>query len=167
MKKLLERLQIDNQFYYSPLHGRRHYANVMAAGLELAEHYNLNPKLFKYFAYLHDSCRENEDYDPDHGPRAAEYIESIKDLIDLCRAERWMLQSACSLHTIAKPWDNNKYTLFEKACFDADRSDIGRITFKVDPKYLFTQKGKELFTEKDNMIISKDTDKYKRVCYEL
>jgi uncharacterized protein len=151
VKKLVERLQIDNPFYYSPIHGRRHYANVMAAGIELAAHFNLNPKLFKYFAYLHDSCRENEGYDPQHGPRAADYIDSIKDLIDLCQAERWMLQSACTLHTSAKPWDGYKYTLYEKACFDSDRSDIIRTGLAVDPKYLFTSKAKELYvTEERN-----------------
>jgi uncharacterized protein len=145
LKKLIQQLKQDNLFYYSELHGRKHYANVMRAGLELAAHYNLNPKLFKYFAYLHDSCRHNEDYDPNHGPRASEYINKIKDLIDLCTVERWQLQSACALHTSAKPWDNKKYTLFEKCAFDADRSDIGRVCLEVDPKYLFTQKGKEIF----------------------
>ena len=145
MKKLIKRLKQDNPFYYSEIHGQKHYSNVTLAGLQLAVHYNLNPKLFKYFAYLHDSCRHNEDYDPDHGPRAAEYVNEIKDLIDLCTAERWMLQSACAMHTSAKPWDGNKYTLFEKCAFDADRSDIGRVCFEVDPKFLFTQKGKELF----------------------
>jgi uncharacterized protein len=147
LKKLIQRLKQDNLFYYSELHGRKHYANVMRAGLELAAHYNFNPKLFKYFAYLHDSCRHNENYDPNHGPRASEYINEIKDLIDLCTVERWQLQSACALHTSAKPWDNKKYTLFEKCAFDADRSDIGRVCLEVDPKYLFTQKGKELFID--------------------
>ena len=104
-----------------------------------------------YSPDLSDSCRENESYDPQHGPRAADYIDSIKDLIDLCQAERWILQSACTLHTSAKPWDGRKYTLYEKACFDSDRSDIGRTGLAVDPKYLFTSKAKELFvTEKSN-----------------
>ena len=58
MRKLIERLKQDNEFYYSDIHGRKHYANVMAAGLELADYFKLNPKLFKYFAYLHDSCRK-------------------------------------------------------------------------------------------------------------
>lgn len=147
MRKLIERLKQDNEFYYSDIHGRKHYANVMAAGLELADYFKLNPKLFKYFAYLHDSCRKNEGHDPLHGQRAAEYIESVKHLIDLCTAERWMLQSACAMHTSAKPWDGHKYTLFEKCAFDADRSDIGRVCFSVDPAYLFTRKGKELFVD--------------------
>ena len=139
MNKLIDRLKRDNQFYFSEIHGIQHYCNVSLAGLQL----------MRYFAYLHDSCRENEGDDPEHGPRAAEYVESIKHLIDLCTAERWMLQSACALHTRAKPWDGHKYTLFEKCAFDADRSDIGRVCFAVDPKYLFTDKGKELFVDED------------------
>lgn len=149
MKKLIKRLKQDNDFYFSEIHGIQHYLNVAVAGMQLAAHYNMNPNLFKYFAYLHDSCRKNEGYDPYHGHRAEEYIEDCKDLIDLCTAERWMLQSACALHTSAKPWDGHKYTLFEKCCFDADRSDIGRVCFVVDPQYLFTQKGKELFVDED------------------
>ena len=54
---------------------------------------------------------KNEGHDPLHGQRAAEYIES--HLIE-CTAERWMLQSACVMHTHAQLWDGHKYTLFEK-----------------------------------------------------
>tara|TARA_R100000030_G_scaffold82759_2_gene65618 strand:+ start:684 stop:1148 length:465 start_codon:yes stop_codon:yes gene_type:complete len=154
VNKLIDRLKRDNQFYFSEIHGIQHYCNVSLAGLQLATHYDLNPKLVRYFAYLHDSCRENEGTDPDHGPRAADYIESIKHLIDLCTAERWMLQSACAMHTRAQPWDGHKYTLFEKCAFDADRSDIGRVCFAVDPDYLFTEKGKELFVDEEEYVFA-------------
>jgi uncharacterized protein len=145
MDKLIRQLMTDNEFYYSEIHGRSHYANVMAAGLELAQHYHVNPKILKYFAYLHDSCRENENYDPWHGPRAADYVAKNKHLIDLGPDELVELQSACYYHTSAKPWDNTTYSIVEQICFDADRSDIGRIGVEVDPLYLFTSRARELF----------------------
>ena len=149
MQELIKQLKIDNPLYYSDIHGRKHYANVMAAGLELAYHYHVNPNIVKYFAYLHDSCRENENYDPWHGPRAAEYISKIQHLINLEPDEITELKSACYYHTSAKPWDRASYSITEQVCFDADRSDISRIGIDVDPAYLFTKKAKELFVRDD------------------
>lgn len=147
MKKLIEQLKRDNEFYYSEIHGREHYANVMASGIELAEFYNINMNILKYFAYLHDSCRENEDRDPDHGLRAAKYIDKVAHLIHLDSSDLWTLKLACANHTSAKPWDGKSYGLIQEICFDADRSDIGRVCYAVDPAYLFTSRAKELYAD--------------------
>ena len=145
MKKLIDKLKKDNPCFYSDIHGEEHYLNVMNAGLRIVDNYNLNPMIIKYFAYLHDSCRHNEDYDPNHGPRAAAYITKIKKYIDLDSDELIDLQSACFYHTSAKPWDGETYSLIEQCCFAADRSDIGRVNLVLDPVYLFTEFGVENF----------------------
>lgn len=68
----------------SRYHGPIHWACVAAAGHTLCE---LTPEadreLVLYFAMLHDSMRETDGLDPDHGARAAELAESLQESGDL------------------------------------------------------------------------------------
>jgi uncharacterized protein len=58
-------------------HGVAHWARVLENGLRLAEETGANVEVVCLFAILHDSKRINENSDPDHGPRAAEFAASI------------------------------------------------------------------------------------------
>jgi uncharacterized protein len=53
-------------------HGKDHWVRVLENARELAVETGANLRVVELFSVLHDSQRENEDYDPQHGPRAAE-----------------------------------------------------------------------------------------------
>ena len=98
--------------------------------------------VIRLFAYLHDSCRENDDYDVEHGPRAAKMIEGLRDnlLKDLSDEQFSLLQQACRLHTTTHSTGNPTID----ACFDADRLDLGRVGITPIPEKMATEKGKEM-----------------------
>ena len=98
--------------------------------------------VIRLFAYLHDSCRENDGYDLEHGPRAAQMMESLRDnlLKDLSDEQFLLLQQACRLHTSTHSTGNPTID----ACFDADRLDLGRVNIKPDPEKMATERGKEM-----------------------
>ena len=55
------------------IHGVSHWTRVLENGFRLAETNGANLKVVTAFARLHDSRRENDGYDPEHGFRGAEY----------------------------------------------------------------------------------------------
>ena len=76
-----------------PLHGVAHWERVERNGLLLATP-ECDVTVIRLFAYLHDSCRENDGYDLEHGPRAALMMESLRDslLKDLSDEQFSLLQ---------------------------------------------------------------------------
>ena len=54
-------------------HGISHWKRVERNGLLLAT-LECYVTVIRLFAYLHDSCREDDSYDEEHGPRAAKMI---------------------------------------------------------------------------------------------
>jgi uncharacterized protein len=92
-------------------------------------------EIVELFAIFHDSKRNNDGADVDHGRRAAEFIRSLKgNLIFLDEKDFDLLLFACEKHPdglIAAP-------VTIQTCWDADRLDIGRVGIKPDPRYLCT-----------------------------
>ena len=114
----------------------------------LAEHYNITSSIFMLFALFHDSRRANEGIDPMHGKRGARYARSLQEshglLNGLSNSDFALFEYACSSHTNIdreNPLVNN---IIANICWDADRLDIGRVGFIVDPSYLSTDHAKEL-----------------------
>ena len=123
------------------LHGISHWERVERNGLLLATP-ECDVTVIRLFAYLHDSCRENDGHDWEHGPRAAKMIVGIRNslLKDLTDNQFQLLQEACRLHTSTHRTGNPTID----ACFDADRLDLGRVGITPDPNKMATEKGKEL-----------------------
>lgn len=126
----------------SPLHGEVHWHRVGKNGRLLCDDQDLlvaqgletehpNRKVVTYFAYLHDSCRLDDGYDTEHGPRAAETICEIRStlLSDLTDEEFLLLQRAIREHTSSPTTDNITINI----CLDSDRLDLGRVGVKPDP----------------------------------
>lgn len=134
-----------------PVHGISHWDRVYRNGLLLLK-CGVNPVVVGLFAYLHDSCRENDSEDIKHGPRAAEFIETIRKtyLADISEEEIELLKEACRLHTTTLKTGNPTID----ACFDADRLDIWRVGIVPDPDRLATERGKAIAsnTEYSDMI---------------
>ena len=59
-------------------HGISHWERVERNGLLLATP-ECDVTVIRLFAYLHDSCRENDGNDDRHGPQAAKMIEGLRD----------------------------------------------------------------------------------------
>ena len=123
------------------LHGPDHWQRVRENGLRIAHHYKIaKVEMVELFAYLHDCCRESDGTDPQHGPRAAEFAESLRgSLIDLEDEIFELLRIAIAGHTTGGAHDS----LMVGICWDADRLDLGRVGIQPAPRYLCTDFAKE------------------------
>ena len=122
-------------------HGIDHWDRVYTNG-QLLITQKVNPLVVGLFAYLHDFCREDDGNDLQHGPRAAAFIDTVRDtlLVDVSDEEIQLLKEACRLHTVADKTGNPTVD----TCFDADRLDLRRVGIIPDPARMATKKGKEL-----------------------
>ena len=136
---LLNFLREHYRLHWNGIHGVRHWARVRANGLELARFTGANTVVVELFAFLHDSCRNNDGHDPEHGPRAAELVCSLHgDLFRLSADELDLLVVACRGHTHEPCHDD----LTIGTCWDADRLDLVRVDIIPDPERLCTEAGK-------------------------
>ena len=83
------------------------------------------------FAYLHDAERKDNAEDIEHGKRASELIDRIRDieLNTLSDEQIEKLKRACELHT-TEPWTGD---ITIDTCFDADRMDLLRVGIMPSP----------------------------------
>lgn len=117
-------------------HGKDHWLRVLKNGRELAVHTGANLRVVELFALIHDSQREHEGDDPEHGHRAAEYARSLQGVwFDLTRQELELLVYACRYHSDGFI----EADLTVQVCWDADRLDLGRVGVRPDPQYLCTK----------------------------
>lgn len=119
------------------VHGFGHWERVRRNGLLLAENsgHGANTRVIELFAFLHDSCRRDEHGDPGHGARAAASLDGLLgDLPALSAEERDLLKYACRHHTDG--WIEGELTV--QICWDADRLDLGRVGYTIDPDRLCT-----------------------------
>jgi uncharacterized protein len=125
-------------------HGIEHWERVHANGLKLCKYFNADPEVIRYFAYLHDSCRWNEQMDPKHGPRAAKFIDELREDIDLGDSQIRLLKRACSGHTHANPGAKAGLDKTLACCWNADRLDIDRVGINIDTNKLFAKNTSDL-----------------------
>ena len=148
MNKLIENIRryVHAQWTLGSLHGVRHWDRVYENGQKLLTP-EVNPLVVGLFAYLHDSCRQNDGYDLEHGPRAAAFIDTIRKshLAEVSDQDIELLKEACRLHTTTPKTGNPTID----TCFDADRLDLWRVGITPDPERLATEKGKEIARNTD------------------
>ncbi|HMO16802.1 MAG TPA: hypothetical protein PKA63_03005 [Oligoflexia bacterium] len=122
------------------IHGLNHWARVFHFGSLIAkdlEHVDLI--VVELFALFHDSRRENENSDPEHGYRGSQLaIQLLSDYIDSYRLHT--LVEACIWHT-SQTFSKN---LTVQVCWDADRLDLFRLGIEVNPAFLNTSNAKSL-----------------------
>lgn len=140
------RKYVQSRWTLGRTHGVSHWDRVYENGQKLLTP-EVNPLVVGLFAYLHDSCREDDGEDDFHGQRAAEWIETLRGsyLQTLTDEEIMLLQEACRLHT--EKLRTGDPTI--DACFDADRLDLWRVGVTPDPNRLATEKGKEIARNTD------------------
>lgn len=96
------------------------------------------------FAYLHDSERKDNAEDIEHGKRASELIDRIREteLRALSDVQIAKLKQACELHTI----EHRTGDLTIDICFDADRMDLLRVGIVPRAERMATKRGAELIS---------------------
>lgn len=124
-------------------HGFIHWMRVLFNGRLLASKTGANLKIVELFCLLHDTHRHDEWSDPEHGPRAADFVEKLFSQpenpfnVKLSENELGILLSALRYHTGGMPCRSNGVTI--GTCWDADRLDIDRVGLYPKSKYLSTK----------------------------
>jgi uncharacterized protein len=117
------------------IHGIPHWARVLENGRRLASITGADLAVVELFAIFHDACRQSDGRDPDHGPRAADLVRSLRAAIPLDDGRIAHLVEACACHTRG-PRHGAAMTVL--ACLDADRLDIPRVGKWIRPELLCT-----------------------------
>lgn len=134
-REILSRILQAYPLCLSGIHGIAHWARVLENGLRLAGQTGGEPNVLILFALLHDSQRQNDGHDPDHGPRAADFAARLRgDCFELDDHSFWLLQEACAGHTLRQTHSDPTV----QTCFDADRLDLSRVGIRPDPARLCT-----------------------------
>ena len=138
---LVKRVVSEFALDLNSVHGPAHWMRVRRNGLLLAQHTGANTRVVELFALFHDSCRENDWTDPDHGPRGgdfAAYLFYEEHALNCSEEELQMLITACDGHTHGGVHDDATIG----TCWDSDRLDLPRVGIEVDPGLLCTDVAK-------------------------
>jgi uncharacterized protein len=134
-QEFFEYLVESHSLGHDGFHGKDHWLRVLQNAREIAGATGANLRVLELFAVLHDSRRENENHDPEHGHRAAAYTLELRGKwFDLADDEMDLLIEACRFHSDGI----TEAHLTVQACWDADRLDLGRVGVRPDPLYLCT-----------------------------
>lgn len=136
---LQEQFQLDLEGVHGPRHWARVHRNAMWIAEEMVE--EVDTRVLEFFAFLHDARRVNDNRDPGHGSRAAEFAREIRrEHITLDNDAFYVLLDALIGHSSNLFHDNPTI----QACWDADRLDIGRVGVVPDRNKLGTTAAKGL-----------------------
>lgn len=140
VRQSLHHLVDTHYLGHEGFHRREHWLRVLQNGREIATATDANLKVVELFAVIHDSKRENEGYDPDHGALAAAYAKALQgEWFDVTASELNLLCEACRYHSEGF----TAADLTVQACWDADRLDLGPVGIKPDPRLLCTDYAKQ------------------------
>jgi uncharacterized protein len=121
----------------SPWHGEVHWRCVTATGLDLASAEDgVDGPLVFCFGLLHDTRRENEAVDPDHGSRAAAFAGELRaeGALSLDEERFAALVEALRLHSSGQVSDDPTIG----TCWDADRLHLPRVSIEPNPAFFST-----------------------------
>lgn len=122
-------------------HGAEHWRRVERNGLLLATRTGADLIVLRLFALFHDSRRQNEFFDDDHGKRGAQFAASLRGtLFELSDDSFELLHTACAGHTDGHHHAHPTIG----TCWDADRLDLGRVGIIPDPEFMSTDFGREI-----------------------
>lgn len=139
--KLSEVISSGFQVGENSVHGPEHWKRVEQNGLWLSTRTGADTMVTHLFAWFHDSKRENDSTDPDHGRRGAEYAASLRRILyDLDDQAFEKFIYACTWHT-DKDFSSDPTI---GTCWDSDRLDLGRVGILPSAKFMSTDFGKEV-----------------------
>lgn len=136
----VDQFNLGPQSYHGFSHWDNVVRNVQALCVETPE---ADLLVCQLFAVLHDCKRQNEDDDPKHGPRAAEYVKRLQHRsgkLNITPDQFDQLFHAIYHHTDGVLHDDPTIGV----CWDADRMDLLRVNIMPDPKFFSTEAAKKL-----------------------
>ena len=132
------------------LHGVAHWWRVRHNGLLVAEQTRISVSVVKLFALIHDAFREDDEEDPEHGPRASKWLRELRGerpticevvsqssrdaIMALSSQEFEALATACEFHSDPKFRPNCPCVA---TCLAADRLDLRRVGYIPDAERMF------------------------------
>jgi uncharacterized protein len=123
-KQLILELKDAYRLDWHGVHGVAHWARVRHIGLKLSKETGANPRVIEAFAFLHDSQRHNDKFDPEHGLRACHLAGHLLGRsLHLSAIEFDLLVEACQFHTFG----HIDADITIQTCWDADRLDLRRV----------------------------------------
>lgn len=134
----------------SSIHGVSHWQTVERNGAYLCQFNSADLEVVRLFALFHDSKREDDYRDLEHGPRAETYLREIRELVPLKDAQFEFLCIACRTHTTGQIPENETIA----TCWDSDRLDIGRVGIKPKEKYFSTTEAQRIVRENEFSVLS-------------
>ncbi|MEJ7793505.1 MAG: hypothetical protein WKF65_16190 [Gaiellaceae bacterium] len=126
----------------SHIHGETHWRTVGGFGLALADaEPGADRAVVFLFALLHDTMRENDGHDPQHGPRAAELARALhtEGLLGIREQQVDVLRTACGGHADGEVSSDPTVGV----CWDAGRLDLPRVGVTPLPRLLSTRAARE------------------------
>jgi uncharacterized protein len=135
LKRVLDVILADYVLPHDGYHGVAHWARVLENGHRLAGETGADSRVVSLFAVLHDSRRINEWTDPEHGPRAARFAATIREILHLDDHAFGLLVRACEGHTHERTHPD----ITIQTCWDSDRLDLGRVGIDPHPSRLCTE----------------------------
>ncbi len=134
-RELLRTIRAQFALDWGGIHGFPHWQRVRENGIRLAAMTGANPLVVGLFAILHDSRRESDGHDPDHGARAADFARTLAGkAFEIDAAGLDLLATACRDHS--EGFTEGDATVL--TCWDADRLDLGRVGRKPRADLLCT-----------------------------
>jgi uncharacterized protein len=125
----------------SRIHGRYLALRVADRAIKLCDKTEgADPHVAVLFGLWHDSQRQSDGRDPEHGRRAAGKVKFLgrHDLFDATDEQAALLEEACAGHVDGLVTEDPTIGV----CWDADRLDLGRCRITPDPAYLSTEAAK-------------------------
>lgn len=118
-------------------HGPRHWRDVARVGLKVGTAMELRPAYLLpvfFFAAVHDTQRQSEFHDPEHGERAAEIMKMLVPPNPIIKGdvERELHRALCEHDKGGVEED----VWLVQACWDADRLTIGRVGITPMVEYM-------------------------------
>jgi uncharacterized protein len=142
LEKLIPHVIEDSNAPESYHHGEEHWKCVAFVGVTLARATRgADPLVAFLFGLFHDTRRENENDDPDHGPRAAAFVNEVyrAGRLPITQIQLGKLLHACITHTESGPTGDPVVG----CCYDADRLTLWRVGKVPAAEYISTDKGHE------------------------
>lgn len=138
---LIEAIRTQYVLEWHGTHGWDHWMRVLETGQILVADNGADMRIVELFALLHDSCRQNDGHDPQHGPRAALFAEELCGVFfKLGKEAMEVLLLAIRDHT--RGYIHPDPTI--QVCWDADRLDLPRVNIQPDPGFFGTRAAKRL-----------------------
>ncbi len=138
--ELIRAIRREYSLNWWGVHGVTHWARVLENGVRLASLTGARLQVVRLFAVFHDSKRRNDNHDPNHGLRGAEFAARMRGvLFQMPEGDFELLRFACANHTGGQTAGD----VTVQTCWDADRLDLGRIGLTPQGKYLCTKAAKK------------------------